>query len=46
MVLGTINLLLAAICIALGIVSGFFDYSWINVLFVVFSCMLLFILVA
>jgi len=45
MVLGTINLLLAGICIALGIASGFFDYSWINVLFVVFSCILLFILV-
>ena len=45
MVLGTINLLLAAICIALGISSGFFDYAWINVLFLVFSCILLFILV-
>ena len=45
MVLGTINLLLAGICIALGIGSGFVDYSWINVLFLVFSCILLLILV-
>ncbi len=45
MILGTINLLLAGICILLGVISGFVDYSWINALFLVFSSILLLILV-
>ena len=45
MVLGTINLGLAVICITLGLLSSFFAFVWLDVLFLVFSSTLLLSLV-
>ncbi|MEI6426001.1 MAG: hypothetical protein WCO66_01475 [Candidatus Absconditabacteria bacterium] len=46
MLLGTVNLALALICLTFGILSTFFSYQWISILFVVFSCALLLLLIA
>jgi hypothetical protein len=45
MLLGNINLGIAIICLALGILSAFFAFTWLDVLFLVFSCVLLLSLV-
>jgi len=45
MVLGSINLWLWALCLAIGTLSAFFAFAWLDVLFLVFSSVLLLSLV-
>lgn len=46
MMIGILNLCLASITLTIGLLSLFFDFQWLNTLFIIFASALLIILIA